>query len=383
MAATERILLVESDPDASDLIARQALQPLGYQVTHVSDAGSALQQAVRTPPDLVIANLSLPGLSGKDLLVALTSQGVGTPLIVLAGKGQEQDIIQAFRLGASDVIFWPARDAQVVAVVERVLMTVREKRSRQGLDAQITQMNNALHQKVRELTAIVTIGKAVVSTTDRKALFDKIVELAVQVSASDMGWLLLRDERTNMYVLTAHRNLPEAWAKKIGQPIDDGISSLVALSGESLLIHGDPIRKFKVSALGQSAAATPIKVKQEVIGLLVNLRKAPKPFGPADQTLLEAMADFASISLVNDRLFRAFEQTVEAARAGEKRQNQMFEGLRRVVYTELQGIRYPLSLLMTENLGDLSEQQKEALATAEAAMQRLAGAIQKSIPLGK
>ena len=383
MAATEHILLVESDPDISDLIARQAIQPLGYRVTLASDAGSALKQAVQTPPDLVIANLSLPGLSGKDLLVALTSQGVETPLIVLAEKGQEQDVIQAFRLGASDVIFWPARDAQIVAVVERVLKSVREKRSRKGLDAQITQMNNALQQKVRELTTIVNIGKAVVSITDRKTLFDKIVEGAVQVSSSDMGWLLLRDDRTKMYTLTAHRNLPEAWAKKVGQPLDDGISSLVALSGETLLIHGEPLQKFKVYTLGQSAAVTPIKVKQEVIGLMVNVRKAPKPFGPVEQTLLEAMADFASISLVNERLFRAFEQTVESARTGEKHQNQMFEGLRRVVYTELQGVRYPLSLLMTEKLGDLNEQQKEALTTAEAAMQRLSSAIQKSTPLAK
>ncbi|MEW5941984.1 MAG: GAF domain-containing protein, partial [Chloroflexota bacterium] len=196
-------------------------------------------------------------------------------------------------------------------------------------------------------------------------------------------WALLRDEHTKIFVLTAHRNLPDAWAKKVGQPLEDGISSLVALSGESLLIHGEPLQKFKVSTLGQSAAVTPIKVKQEVIGLMVNVRKAPKPFGAVEQTLLETVADYASISLVNERLFRALEQTVEAARTGEKHQNQMFEGLRRAVYTELQGVRYPLSLLMTEKLGDLNEQQKEALTTAEAAMQRLAGAIQKSTPLTK
>jgi DNA-binding response OmpR family regulator len=383
MPASEQILLVENDPDICDLIARQALQPLGYQVSLANDAGSALKQAVQTPPDLVIVNLNLPGLSGKDLLVALTSQGVETPLVVLAQKGQEQDIIQAFRLGATDYLAWPARDAEVVSVVERVLKQGREKRSRQGLDAQIKQMNEELHRKVRELTTLVAIGKAVVSITDRKMLFDKIVEGAVQVSGADMGWLLLRDDHTKMFVLTAHRNLPQAWAKKSGQPLEDGISSLVALSGETLLIHGGPLQKFKVSVLGQSAAVTPIKVKQEVIGLMVNVRKAAHPFGAVEQTLLETVADYASISLVNERLFRAFEQTVESARAGEKHQNLMFEGLRRAVYTELQGIRYPLSLLLTEKLGDLNEQQKEALASAEASMQRLAGAIQKSSPLVK
>ena len=114
MVDYERILLVENDPDISDLIARQALRPLGYNVDVAAEAGAAIKQTVQTPPDLVIANLNLPGLSGKDLLVALTSQGLNAPLIVLAEKGQEEDAIQAFRLGATDVMFWPARDAEIV-----------------------------------------------------------------------------------------------------------------------------------------------------------------------------------------------------------------------------------------------------------------------------
>ena len=85
----ERIVVVESDPEISDLISRQALQPLGYQVTIVKSASAILQQALQTPPDLLIANLNLPGLNAKDLLVALNSQGIDAPMVVIAGKGQE------------------------------------------------------------------------------------------------------------------------------------------------------------------------------------------------------------------------------------------------------------------------------------------------------
>ena len=128
MALIEHILLVENDPDISDLIAHQALIPLGYQVDIVADSGSAVKKALQTPPDLVIANLNLPGLSGKDLIVALSAQGSAAPLIIIAEKGQEQDVIQAFRLGATDVLFWPSRDAEVVSVVERVLACSRRRR---------------------------------------------------------------------------------------------------------------------------------------------------------------------------------------------------------------------------------------------------------------
>ncbi len=82
--ARERILLVESDPEICDLIARQTLLALGYQVQVARQAANAIQEASRFAPDIVITDISLPDLSGKDLLVALNSQGVSAPVIVIA-----------------------------------------------------------------------------------------------------------------------------------------------------------------------------------------------------------------------------------------------------------------------------------------------------------
>ena len=204
----EHIFVVENNPDISDLISRQALQPLGYQVTVVKDGSTALKWAAQTPPDLLIANLNIPGLNAKDLLVALASQGVNVPLVVIAEKGQEEDILQAFRLGASDYLHWPAHDAEVVSVVERIMRMTHEGRARERLDKQLQDVNAELRRKVNELTAIVAIGKAVVSITDQHRLFTKIVEGAMQVAEADLGWLMLREEASKVFMLTAHRNLP-------------------------------------------------------------------------------------------------------------------------------------------------------------------------------
>jgi len=376
----EHIFVVESNPDISDLISRQALQPLGYQVTVVKDGSTALRRAVQTPPDLLIANLNIPGLNAKDLLVALASQGVNVPLVVIAEKGQEEDILQAFRMGASDYLHWPARDAEVVSVVERALRQTYEGRARVRLDKQLQDVNAELQRKVNELTAIVAIGKAVVSITDQHRLFTKIVEGAMQVAEADLGWLMLREEASKVFMLTAHRNLPDSWAKKLNQPLEDGISSLVTLSGETLLIHGKPLDRFKVSALGKSAAVVPIKVHNEVIGLLLVLRKKERPFDRAEQTLLEAVADYASISLVNARLFRALEQAAESAKSGEKRQNALLESVRETVRDELQATNHPIELLLSRKTGPLTEQQREVLQTAQAALHRLARATEKTVP---
>jgi DNA-binding response OmpR family regulator len=376
----ERIVVVESDPEISDLISRQALQPLGYQVTIVKSASAILQQALQTPPDLLIANLNLPGLNAKDLLVALTSRGVDVPLVVIAGKGQEEDILQAFRLGAVDYLHWPARDAEVVSVVERALRMTREGRVRIRLDKQLKDVNAELQRKVNGLTTIVDIGKAVVSITDQRRLFTRVVEGAVKAAGADLGWLMLRDEASKVFLLTAHRNLPDAWARKMNQPLDDGISSLVTLSGETLLIHGSPLEKFKVASLGKTAAVVPIKVQNEVIGLLLVLRKVEHPFDRSDQTLLEAVADYASISLVNARLFRALEQTADAASYGAKQRNALLEAVRESVRDEVQAVRYPIESMLALKAGPLTEQQREMLDTAHAALQRLARVTEKTVP---
>lgn len=385
-ATSERILLVENDPEIDDLVARQALQPLGYQVQKAADVNSAILEAARFAPDLVIADLDLPGLSGKDLLVALNSQGVQIPVIVIARKGEEQKVIQAFRLGAGDYLLWPVREAEVVAVAERALKQVRERRARQRLDQQLKEANQELQSRVRELTTIFAVGKAVISITDQRVLFDKVVEGMVYVAEADFGWLLLREDRSRTFLLAAHRNLPPAWAKKMGQPLDDGVSSLVALSGETLAINGEPLERFKAASLGKSAVVVPVKIQQEVIGLLVVVRKADRPFDKNMQSLLEAVADYASVSLVNTRLFRAIQETAEAAKSGEQYKREQLQAMRAEIHTVLQPVTYPLELLLTGKMGTLSHGQKQALNTVQDALQRavtLVTSEQPSRPVGK
>ena len=379
-SAGDRILLVENDPEISDLIARQTLKSMGYQVTVASDSSSAIKSAVQTPPDLIIADLNLPGLTAKDLLYALTSQGVNTPLLVIANKGQEHDIIQAFRLGAADYILWPSRDAEVLAAVERVLKGVHNIRDNQRLDLQISEINQELQRKIRELTAIINIGKAVISITDQRFLFQKIVDGAAQVADAKIAWLLVRDQASKAFLLTAHRGLPDVWAKKMNMPLDDGVSALVALSGETLSISGDPLLKFRVVNLGKSVCVVPIKVQSEVIGMLVVVRKEARTFTKTEETLLEAVSDYASISLVNSRLFRALNNSAQSAKDVQKRQNAVLESIRGSISEELQAAIYPVDLLLTGRPGPMTEEQKQALQTTRAALQRLGRAAEKTTP---
>jgi DNA-binding response OmpR family regulator len=380
VSAGDRILLIEDDPEISDLIARQALIPVGYYVDVVTDSSAAIKQALLTPPDLIIADLNLSGLSAKDLLVAFAAQGINTPVLVIASKGQEQDIIQAFRLGAADYVLWPARDAEVLSAVERVLSRVHETRDRQRLDLKLGEVNQELQRRGRELAAVINIGKAVISITDQRLLFQKIIDSLIQVSEANIAWMLIRDEDNKQFLLASQQGLPKVWAKKINMPLDDGISGLVALSGETLSISGEPLLRFRVANLGKSVCVVPIKIQREVIGMLVVVRQDERPFEAMEQALLEAISDYVSISLLNARLFRALNNSMQASKGGEKRQNALLESVRGSIVEELQPALQTIDTLLAEKLGSLTESQRQALQTARRAVQRLAGAAKKTTP---
>lgn len=365
----ERILLVETDPERIEIISQQTLKSMGFHVQVARSASAAIQEIDRFTPDVIIADLKLPGLSGKDLLVALSSQGIDIPVIVIAQRGMEGDIIQAFRLGATDYLLWPMREAEIASAVERVFKQVRASRERENLAFQLKQTNQKLQQRVRELTTIFAIGKAVTSITNPRELFEKIIEGAIYVTEADIGWLLLRADKDRPFLLTAQRNLPARLAAKINQVWDDGLSSIVAISGESLSIHGVPIKRFKISQLGNSALVVPIKAKNEVMGLLVVLKKAPDPFSPSNKSLLEAMSDYAAISLVNARLFHTLEEranalkrAVESAQTSERHKDEFIKNIQRKLGPAFEEAFEAINNL---RIGEQdSQKQKEALNSA-------------------
>jgi signal transduction histidine kinase/DNA-binding response OmpR family regulator len=374
----EKILVVESDPIVADLIARQALGGEGFEVKRVQEASAAIQQAMSFEPDVVIANLDLPGLSGKDLIAALSFQNVKIPVIVLSSKGQEKDVIRAFRLGASDFISMPIREAEVLSAVERALQTVRARKERERLAERLQHANLELKTRVEQLTSLFAIGKAVTSVADQKKLFQQIVEESVNITQADFGWFLNLDERTGEFVLRAQVNLPKSLRQHMNQPWDDGISSLVARSGEAFSIHGKPMERFMLYSLGKSALVVPIKAREQTIGLLVVMRKGDKEFHSGDQAMLEGVSDYAAISLVNARLFQALDQRATSLQATvdktqhEKRMNeQVLFLVNQELRTSLLAATNYLNQFMEVEQGELNAKQIKSLELAQKSLDEI------------
>ena len=133
-----------------------------------------------------------------------------------------------------------------------------------------------------------------------------------------------------------------------------------------------------MASLGGSVCAVPVKVRSEVIGMLVMMRRDARPFEKETQVLLEAVADYVSISLVNARLFGALNHSVRTSQEAEKRQAAHLKSLHSQLVRDLRSAVQPIDLMLAEKTGKLSESQREALMTTRAALQRLARTVEKS-----
>ncbi len=374
----DRILIVTADSLIADMLARQSLEAAGYRCIVVADVNAAINQSIQQAPDVVIADIKIPGLNAKDLLAALSGQSVQIPMIVLARKGMEADIIQSFRLGASDYLIWPVRETEVINAVERLLRQVHERREREQLSLQLSRANSELQQRVRELTTIYSLGKVVTSVTDPAVLFKKVLDGAIRVTTADLGWLLIQDDAAKAFTLAGAHNLPESLNAQLNRPWDDGISTLVAKSGEALTLFGEPIKRFQIAALGQSALIVPIKVQKQVIGLLVVMRKQAIPFNASEQNLMEAIADYAAISLVNARLFRTLQERARslealAARAqlGAKANNGLMLTVQKELRPPLQEARAALDALTKDPTARWNTDQRRQLSALQEQIQHL------------
>jgi DNA-binding NtrC family response regulator len=164
-----RILLVEQDPDIVELISRQILAPLGFQINVVDRATTALHDFSQLSPDVIITNLNLSDLSGKDLLIAFSSQGIDVPIIVIGGNEIVEDVVQVFRLGASDYLIPPLRETEVIFTVEKALKKVQERLKREQLTRQIEKMEQMLKQRTEDrarLKSVVNIVDDLVASSE-------------------------------------------------------------------------------------------------------------------------------------------------------------------------------------------------------------------------
>jgi len=120
---SKRILVVEDDPALSQIL-RDNLLFEGFDVDCVGDGALAIARCAASTPDLVVLDITLPGLNGFEVCGRLHQRG-HIPVLMLTARVQKADKIRGLELGADDYITKPFDLDEFLARVKAVLRRSR------------------------------------------------------------------------------------------------------------------------------------------------------------------------------------------------------------------------------------------------------------------
>ena len=117
---TGRILVVEDDPTVQKALKR-LFETEGYAVEVQSNGRSALDSIHATPPAVIILDLRLPKVSGRDLCKEVKAQMPTLPIVVLSATSDVSDKVLLLELGADDYVTKPFSPRELLARVRAAL----------------------------------------------------------------------------------------------------------------------------------------------------------------------------------------------------------------------------------------------------------------------
>ncbi|MGW3913733.1 response regulator transcription factor [Streptomyces sp. NPDC005070] len=116
----QNVLLAEDDRAIRHALER-ALTLEGYTVTAVADGVEALAQAHRTPPDVLVLDVMMPGIDGLQVCRVLRAEGDRTPILMLTALVETADRIAGLDAGADDYVVKPFDVEEVFARLRALL----------------------------------------------------------------------------------------------------------------------------------------------------------------------------------------------------------------------------------------------------------------------
>ena len=181
----DHILAVDDDPLILRLV-RLHLEKAGYVVQTAMDGATAIDLAAEGQADLIVLDLTLPKRDGFDVCRAIREFST-VPIVMLTARGEQEDKLRGFELGADDFVTKPFAPAELLARIRAVL--------------------NRSRQPAKTGTAVVQCGPIAIDLVHRRVLRDGA---AVKLTPTEYRLLVLLAEHRDR-VLTHHDLLTAVW----------------------------------------------------------------------------------------------------------------------------------------------------------------------------
>ncbi|MFC1959235.1 response regulator [Chloroflexota bacterium] len=299
--AGERILVVDDGRENREFVVEYILRPNGYRALVARDGREGLEMALAEQPDLILLDLQMPRMTGVQVLHALARENANIPIVLMTFHGSEEIAIEVFRLGVKDYVKKPYTVDEMLYVIERSLSETRLRQEKDALTARLLSSNRELHQRIKELNVLYTMGKSVTAHLELEALAVRVVEAATYVTGAEEGSVLLFEEGELMCHAAKRRT--DAHAHSLLVKSTDRLAYRVVEEKELILLSPDDLAaaRAKNSNVPYAVLYAPIIAGDRVLGVLGvnNVATDSKVFTEHEGALLSALADYVAIAVDN------------------------------------------------------------------------------------
>lgn len=302
---TEIILLALDESPTLQLMSR-AFRAVGLKTIVAHDKVGVKKLLKESQPSILLVGEKLQREKGLDLIEELLIHYPTLPIVFLANENSPDLIQEALRAGISAYLEPPVKTDQIINAVESSLE--RGRRMGDWIRREVKRSTASLEKRVSEMEVLLTIGRDITGTLDLDGVLNNVVAAAVKLTKSEEGSLLLLDEESDELFMRAGYNFEDEFAQSFRLPVTDSLAGQVIKTGEPINLNKDALLKIQTACLVQSLIYVPIKINEQIIGVLgVDNRQHHLPFSEHDILLLSLLADYAVVAIENARLYKASE----------------------------------------------------------------------------
>jgi PAS domain S-box-containing protein len=328
--ATLRFVLLEDHPDDAELIQLElAKNGLAVEWRHVVTERDFRAALAGEPPDMVLADYTLPGFDGLTALRILLERAPDVPFIFVSGSLGEERAIEALKSGATDYVL-KDRLQRLPAVVNRALDEARERRTRRHAEQKLEEQRVLLETLIDSLPEIIysvdtanrvkVVNRALLDTVGKKreqVLGQRLSEVWTEENAVDIEAQAATTMRTGRSLTDQERAWMSAdgtvrWFTFTHVPLRDhgNVSGLVGTVQEVTDRKALEQEILEISNREQRRLGNDLHdgLGQELTGLSLLLK------GLEVQLSREAPEYISQVTKISDLLARAIQSTRSLAR---------------------------------------------------------------------
>jgi len=309
-----RVLVVDDD-DVDRMAVRRSLKASGIdaEITEAEDAATALRQIRSASFDCALFDFRMPGSDGLELLRQIRADGVGTPVIMLTGFGDEQTAVDLMKAGASDYLPKNSLTPQRLGQSVRSVVRVREAEVEAG------RAEDQLRIYASQLRSLAEAAIAINSTLAAEAMLQVATESARRILNSRRAETRLTEETLTSSAMrgVSREQAAAIWHASEGE---EKVTSWTDVTREMRTVDIEALS----NAMLDDAALTRDDVEEtylsaplvgrngRTLGVIQLWGKKDGKFSEGDEAILTQLAQMCSVALENARLYKAAQDATRA-----------------------------------------------------------------------